>query len=254
MSRSYFRIREFFSKFHFFMHISLGIVHKSRDGGEERSQFLEKTSRKRHEGWRSEIFKTHKERFWHFWIRPIDKFIRPIRPIHLVRKWKFETFFIKVYFSIQMRYAGDLGMKNYLLDQVNNAFLIFDDMGRKSGKIWESWGFFFLSWKSFFFSFKNRKSMSRCEKPWLWAESPCPERISKIIVLWLEKRKNEKKKNYGIFYISDFFMLFFICRMKNPRSFVISNQGQRTRFHFDFLDLEDGRKKSLRVSSRSESY
>ena len=63
-----------------------------------------------------------------------------------------------------------------------------------------------------------------------------------------------KKKKFMAFFINDFFMLFFIGRMKNPRSFVISNQGQRTRFHFDFLDLEDGRKKSLRVSSRSESY
>ena len=47
---------------------------------------------------------------------------------------------------------------------------------------------------------------------------------------------------------------FCIGRMKNPRSFLISNRGQRTRFHFEFLDLEAGRRKSLRISPRSESY
>ena len=81
------------------------------------------------------------------------------------------------------------------------------------------------------------------------------------------------KKKFMLFFISDFFMLFFIkkwCltlenffsassrnfsigRMKNPRSFLISNRGQRTRFHFEFLDLEPGRRKLLRISPRSES-
>ena len=55
---------------HNYLKFPLGIVHKSRDGGGGRSEFLEKTSRKRHAGWGdgSEIFKTHKEQFWHFWI------------------------------------------------------------------------------------------------------------------------------------------------------------------------------------------
>ena len=47
---------------------------------------------------------------------------------------------------------------------------------------------------------------------------------------------------------------FSIGHMKNPRSFLISNRGQRTRFHFEFLDLEAGRRNSLRISPRSESY
>ena len=84
--------------------------------------------------------------------------------------------------------------------------------------------------------------------------------------------KSEKK--FMLFFISDFLYAIFIkeCiftfenffsansqnfsigRMKNPRSFLFSNRGQRTRFHFEFLDLEAGRRKSLRISPRSESY
>ena len=84
--------------------------------------------------------------------------------------------------------------------------------------------------------------------------------------------KSEKK--FMLFFISDFLYAIFIkeciCmfenffsahsqnfsigRMKNPRSFLISNRGQRTRFHFEFLDLEAGRRKSLRISPSSESY
>eukprot|EP00493_Phyllostaurus_siculus_P005689 UN05736 len=42
--------------------------------------------------------------------------------------------------------------------------------------------------------------------------------------------------------------------MINPRSFLISNRGRRTKFHLKCLDLEAGRRNSLRISLRSESY
>ena len=61
-----------------------------------------------------------------------------------------------------------------------------------------------------------------------------------------------------IFTFENFFSAnsqnFSIGCMKNPRSFLFSNRGRRTRFHFEFLDWKSGRQKSLRISPRSESY
>ena len=45
-----------------------------------------------------------------------------------------------------------------------------------------------------------------------------------------------------------------IGRMKNPRLFLIWNRGRRTGFHFEFLDLEAGRGKSLKKPECTDSH
>ena len=155
----------------------------------------------------------------------------------------------------------------------NNGFVICDDLGRKSGKIWESWRFWFLSWKlNFFSNIENQCLGVKKSKTVIMSWKPMPWTYFQTIGMI---RKNKKmKKHFLLFFISDFFYAIFIKKwcltlenffsaisknfsighMKNPKSFLISNRGQRTRFHFEILGLEARKRKSLRISPRSESY
>ena len=90
----------------------------------------------------------------------------------------------------------------------NNGFLIFDDLGRKSGKMWESWQFCFLSWKWSFF-FKNRKSMCRCEKIKNRYYEMKAHALNVFPNHWYDWKKWKMKKKFMQFFIKVFACYFY---------------------------------------------
>ena len=46
---------------------------------------------------------------------------------------------------------------------------------------------------------------------------------------------------------------FSIGRMKNPRPFLISNRGRRTKFHYGFNDLGARSRKNLNITHHDDS-
>ena len=49
------------------------------------------------------------------------------------------------------------------------------------------------------------------------------------------------------------FKIFLVGRMTNPISFLISNRGRRTKFHYRFNILEAGKTNSLKITKHSGS-
>ena len=83
------------------------------------------------------------------------------------KKYFFQTFFqIHVIFCLDWIWKPPRYVKLsvwWALKGCNNGFLIFDDLGRKSGKILETYDFLSKTQKVNIF-FKSQKSMSRYEK------------------------------------------------------------------------------------------